>query len=108
MIENIQTSTATTPVMGSDATSKDPQGGRSLPPAVTSASAQNADNPPPAEQSTSPTRLLIDQDKVTGVFVYRIVDSQTGALLAEIPNDQIANLKNAGDYVSGSVISTSA
>jgi flagellar protein FlaG len=111
MIENIQASTAAASAAGTDPSSKDSKGGggASQPsPATSTPAASSTDSPDVAAQAKPTTRLLIDQDKVTGVFVYRIVDSQTGNLLAEIPNEQIANLKNADDYVSGSVISTSA
>ncbi len=107
MIESIQTSTATPLAAASDATSKDSQGGRGAPqsaPVVSAPSSDSQDAPVPAQPAT---RLLIDQDKLTGVYVYRIVDSGSGRLLAEIPSDQIDNLKDADDYVSGSVISTS-
>jgi myo-inositol-hexaphosphate 3-phosphohydrolase len=110
MIENIQASTATPTAATSDATSKDSQGGGGAPqsaPVASTSSGDSSDAAPPVTPAKPTTRLLIDQDKVTGVYVYRIVDSGSGRLLAEIPNDQIANLKDADDYVSGSVISTS-
>lgn len=109
MIESIKASTTTPPAAASDATSKDSQRGSGAPQPAPVASQTSSDSQDVVAAPSKPaTRLLIDQDKVTGVFVYRIVDSNTGNLLAEIPNDQIANLKDADDYVSGSVISTNA
>ena len=59
-----------------------------------------------AAAAASPTRLLIDQDKDTGAFVYRIVDAVDGRLLAEIPRESLDQLKQADDYAAGAVIST--
>jgi hypothetical protein len=106
MIESIQASTAAPPAAASDSTSKDSQGGSGASPSAPVATPSSSDSQDAPEPAKPTTRLLIDQDKLTGVYVYRIVDSGSGRLLAEIPNDQIANLKDADDYVSGSVIST--
>jgi hypothetical protein len=112
MIESINTA-AVLPAAGSDATSKDPKGQGGADPSTAPASTpatntQYSTTQDPAAPSKPTTRLFIDQDKSTGVFVYRIVDSTTGNVLVEIPSEQIENLKDADDYAAGALISTSA
>ena len=113
MIESINTAAAVPAATGSDATSKDPKGqGGADPPIAPSSTPATTDQDPTTEDLTAPakptTRLFIDQDKTTGVFVYRIVDATTGNVLVEIPSEQIENLKDADDYAAGALISTTA
>jgi hypothetical protein len=61
-----------------------------------------------SEAAKPATRLLIDQDKTTGAFVYRIVAASNGRLLAEFPRESVDQLKYADSYAAGDLISTSA
>jgi hypothetical protein len=52
-------------------------------------------------------RLYVEQDG-TGVYVYRLVDTATGRVLAEVPRDRLHDLKGSPDYEAGALVSTSA
>jgi hypothetical protein len=71
---------------------------------------QPATSPAPAQPTGGElkptTRLLIDQDKTTGVFIYRIVDAINGRVLAEIPRESIDQFKDSQDYTAGDLVST--
>jgi len=53
-------------------------------------------------------RLVIEQDKPTGSFVYKTVDRLNGDVLFQYPSDELLRLRNNPAYVSGAVYSKSA
>jgi flagellar protein FlaG len=53
-------------------------------------------------------RLVIEQDKPTGSFVYKTVDRVNGDILYQYPSDELLRLRNNPDYVSGALFSKSA
>lgn len=53
-------------------------------------------------------RLVIEQDKPTGTFVYKTVDRVTGDLLYQYPDEGMLRLRDDPGYVSGAVVSKSA
>lgn len=53
-------------------------------------------------------RLIIEQDKPSGAFVYKTVDRVNGDLLFQYPSEELLRLRNNPAYVSGSVVSKSA
>lgn len=60
-----------------------------------------------AAQKQSDVRMTIEENKDAPGFIYKLVDSVTGATLAEIPRETDATLTSNG-YAAGKVISTTA
>lgn len=54
-----------------------------------------------------PTRLMIEEGSA-GVFVYTVLDSQSGLVLARIPRDEVARLSEKQDYSAGAVVDAQA
>jgi len=63
--------------------------------------------PPPA-QTKGDLRLVIDKDESGLLFVYKLIDPNTGKVVTEIPRHELRKLGEAPDYRAGSVVSTEA
>jgi flagellar protein FlaG len=77
--------------------------------------AQTAPTPPPATPGTSqapPTqldaqadlRLVIEEDKASGSYVYKTVDPITGKVISQMPREQLLKMREAPDYSPGSIV----
>ena len=66
------------------------------------------DNKAPALPNAQSQRLVIEQDKPTGTFVYKTVDRVNGDLLYQYPSEELLRLRNNPAYVSGAVVSKRA
>ena len=77
----------------------------SVPDAAHPASAQAARTagPEPAD-----LRLVIEDDQAAGCFVYRTIDWRTGAVVQQLPREQLLKLREADAYLAGDVIKTEA
>lgn len=68
--------------------------------------------PPPAAgsppQPAQSTRLMIEEIGNTGVYVYKVLDTLTGKLIAQIPREEVVRLSQTEDYASGAVVDTQA
>ncbi|HTX50610.1 MAG TPA: hypothetical protein VME40_14585, partial [Caulobacteraceae bacterium] len=53
-------------------------------------------------------RLVIEDDKAAGSYVYKTVNPVTGQVVSQIPREQVLLLREALDYTPGSVISASS
>ena len=53
-------------------------------------------------------RLVIEQDKPSGAFVYKTVDRISGDILFQYPREQMLKLSQDPGYVAGAVVSTTA
>lgn len=51
-------------------------------------------------------RLVIDKDESGLLFVYKLIDPDTGKVMVEIPRHELRKLGEAPDYKAGSVVST--
>ncbi|MGH6957603.1 MAG: hypothetical protein ACREEW_13140, partial [Caulobacteraceae bacterium] len=49
-------------------------------------------------------RLVIEDDKAAGSYVYVTIDSATGKVVSQIPREQLLRMREATDYKPGSVI----
>jgi uncharacterized FlaG/YvyC family protein len=89
------------------------------------ASAKTAQNPPrnqttpsaPDSSSTdqalaaqvgSDLRLVIEEDKKAGSYIYMTVDPRTGKVLAQLPREQLLKMRETASYKAGSIINTSS
>lgn len=63
-----------------------------------------------AAQSQDPAdmRLVIEEDKASGSYVYKTVNRLTGEVIQQLPREQVLQLKEQVDYVAGHVVRTKA
>jgi flagellar protein FlaG len=63
-----------------------------------------------AIQSQDPAdmRLVIEEDKASGSYVYKTVNRLTGEVIQQLPREQVLQLKEQVDYVAGNVVRTKA
>jgi len=72
--------------------------------------------PQPASHDAAPTagpdpadlRLVIEDDHAAGCFVYKTIDWRTGAVVQQLPREQLLKLREADAYLAGDVIKTEA
>jgi flagellar protein FlaG len=83
--------------------------------APTQAQTQQAQAAAPANQGTSQApatqtdgdadlRLVIEDDKAAGSYVYVTINSVTGKVVSQIPREQLLKMREDPDYKPGSVI----
>jgi hypothetical protein len=48
-------------------------------------------------------RLVIEDDKAAGCFVYKVIDRTTGEVLQQTPSEQIVKLRESDGYLAGDV-----
>ena len=53
-------------------------------------------------------RLVIEEDKASGSYVYKTVNRVTGEVLTQFPRDAVLKLHEQVDYEAGAVIRTKA
>lgn len=49
-------------------------------------------------------RLVIEDDKAAGSYVYKTIDPRTGRVISQIPREELLRMREASDYTPGSVI----
>jgi flagellar protein FlaG len=59
------------------------------------------------QQSQADLRLVIEEDKVTGSYVYKTVDRKTGEIVAQIPREDVLQMRERS-YAAGDLIRTRA
>lgn len=97
---------ATTTASGADG-----GGPRAFPDSSAPAPAASPSPPPtpaPEGKRASDLRLTIEEDRHSGVFVYKLVDSVTGVVINEIPRERVQAMGQQPDYAAGAVVQTSA
>ena len=50
--------------------------------------------------------MVIDKDPSGLLFVYKLIDPDTGKVVVELPRHELRKLGEAADYRAGSVVST--
>jgi flagellar protein FlaG len=53
-------------------------------------------------------RLVIEEDKASGSYVYKTVDRRTGEVIQQLPRDQLLKLREQLDYEAGDVVRAKA
>lgn len=79
----------------------------STPPTPTPSQAESAQATPNSPDPAN-LRLVIEEDKSAGCFVYKTVDWRTGTVVQQFPSEQLVKLREAQNYAAGAVISTRA
>jgi flagellar protein FlaG len=62
--------------------------------------------PPASDQSD--LRLIIEEDKATGTYVYKTVNRVTGEVVLQLPREQILKMREESKYVAGVVVRAKA
>ncbi|MBX9616949.1 MAG: flagellar protein FlaG [Brevundimonas sp.] len=53
-------------------------------------------------------RLVIEEGPSAGTFVYKTLDSVTGEVIRQLPQEEILKMREGAAYTAGKVIDTSA
>jgi len=77
---------------------------------------QAPQKPAPSESAAPPTqgsdladmRLVIEEDKASGSYVYKTVNRLTGEVIQQLPRDQVLKMRDQVDYEVGQVVRTKA
>ena len=74
--------------------------------ATAQAQASQGTSQAPATQTDSDAdlRLVIEDDKAAGSYVYVTINSVTGKVVSQIPREQLLKMREDPDYKPGSVI----
>ena len=62
---------------------------------------------PPASEAprqNADLRLVIEEDQVSGTFVYKTLDRRTGEIVKQFPREEVVRLKDSPGYAPGDVI----
>ena len=90
--------------IGTVAATSDPPAGQSPPQRRESAA---SDRSAPAE-GPADLRLIIEEDKASGSYVYKTVNRATGEIVLQLPRDDVLKLRDTVNYAAGHVIRAKA
>jgi flagellar protein FlaG len=85
-----------------------------IPPAIGTGAAASPAPPSPASNTVAmrddaaDLRLVIEEDKPTGTFIYKTVDRRTGEVVQQLPREEVIRLRDAVAYAIGSIIRAKA
>lgn len=60
--------------------------------------------PPEGLHQNADLRLVIEEDQVSGTFVYKTLDRRTGEVVKQLPREEVVRLRETPDYEPGDVI----
>jgi len=60
--------------------------------------------PAESQRQNADLRLVIEEDEVSGTFVYKTLDRRTGEIVRQFPRDEVVRLKDSASYAPGDVI----
>jgi len=60
--------------------------------------------PPESAHQNADLRLVIEEDQVSGTFVYKTLDRRTGEVVKQLPREEVMRLKETPDYEAGDII----
>jgi len=72
-------------------------------PASSASAAASAQGPDLADM-----RLVIEEDKASGSYVYKTVNRVTGEVIQQLPRDQVLKMRDQVDYEVGQGVRTKA
>ncbi|HVN00435.1 MAG TPA: flagellar protein FlaG [Caulobacteraceae bacterium] len=49
-------------------------------------------------------RLVIEEDKAAGSYVYKTVDPVTGKVISQVPREELLKMRETPDYKPGSIV----
>ena len=62
----------------------------------------------PEPKPSSGHRLVIQQDRETGAWIYIVTDRDTGAIIARCSREEVAQLGLKADYAAGALVKAKA
>jgi flagellar protein FlaG len=86
------------------ATTPDPAFGQKMPVLRTEA----PDQRPLPTLDPVDLRLVIEEDKASGSYVYRTVNRATGEVIQQFPREELLRMHEETSYVAGAIIRTKA
>ncbi len=63
---------------------------------------------PSAIEEPADVRLVIEEDRETGAFIYKTLDRRTGEVILQLPRAELLKAFHSGGYAAGDVIKTRA
>ena len=57
-------------------------------------------------QDAAELRLVIEEDKPSGSYVYKTVDARTGKVVQQFPREEVLRMRDAPGYAPGSLLNT--
>lgn len=118
---NIIANISGVPDLGQNLTAQTPSGGAGVSASASATTAGTAASgqvkPAPESEShkqasqapvshSADMRLVIEDDRAAGCFVYKIVNRKTGEVVQQLPQEQMVKLREADGYLAGDVIKT--
>lgn len=84
--------------------------------ALTPVSGVNPSPAPPAPTSNSAMmqndaadlRLVIEEDRASGMFVYKTIDRRTGDVVLQLPREEVIRMHASDAYAAGAIIKAKA
>ena len=71
------------------------------------ATIEAASTPAPSLADGQPDlRLIIEEDKASGTYVYKTLDRKTGEVVRQFPREEVLKLRDAEHYDPGAVFSS--
>jgi flagellar protein FlaG len=58
----------------------------------------------PSNESAADLRLVIEDDKAAGSYVYVTINSVTGKVVSQVPREQVLKMREDPDYQPGSLL----
>ena len=59
---------------------------------------------PESSHQNADLRLIIEEDQVSGTFIYKTLDRRTGEVVKQLPREEVVRLRETPDYEPGDVI----
>lgn len=53
-------------------------------------------------------RLVIEEDRTSGTYVYKTINRLTGEVVSQLPREDVLKLRDRLEYAAGQVVKTSA
>jgi flagellar protein FlaG len=60
--------------------------------------------PPQSTPSGADLRLVIEDDKAAGSYVYITMNTVTGEVVSQVPREQLLKMRESPDYQPGSIV----
>ena len=73
-------------------------------PATTQAGVGNSQTPPTQSDAQADLRLVIEDDKAAGSYVYKTINPITGKVISQIPREELLKMREAPDYKPGAIV----
>src|ERR1700690_2944992 len=51
-------------------------------------------------------RLVIEEDKAAGSYIYKTVDPRTGKVISQIPREELLRIRDTSGYTPGSIVNS--